>query len=127
VAIAGDTVLVRDRVLYVNGEPFQNILDKRYGKTDPDYPIIKHDSVKHPWLGGAPKKFGPHVVGADAVFMMGDNRDNSSDSRVYSHGDVPLARLKARAMVIYFSLNAEVPWWNLADKIRWDRIGKLIY
>ncbi len=62
---------------------------------------------------------GPWLVPEDAVFVMGDNRDNSQDSRVW--GTVPQNTIKGKALKIYWS------WDSEAAKVRWERIGEKIY
>lgn len=70
------------------------------------------------------KQVDEYVVKYDNYFMMGDNRDNSADSRFW--GYLNRNYVKAKAFIIYFSLDKNVPIWQLPIKIRWNRIGKLI-
>jgi signal peptidase I len=65
-----------------------------------------------------------YKVKYDNYFMMGDNRDNSMDSRYWGYLDRNF--IKAKAFILYFSLDNDVPWIELPMKIRWNRIGKLI-
>ncbi|MGD9199952.1 MAG: signal peptidase I [Chitinispirillia bacterium] len=65
-----------------------------------------------------------YIVKNNNYFMMGDNRDNSMDSRFW--GYVNKNFVKAKAFILYFSLNKKVPYILLPLKIRWNRIGKLI-
>jgi signal peptidase I len=69
------------------------------------------------------EKFGPVVVPKDSLFVLGDNRENSQDSRFW--GFVNLDAVKGNAFIIYFSLD----WYarDLLDKVRWVRLGKLIH
>jgi len=69
------------------------------------------------------ERFGPVVVPEDSLFVMGDNRDNSQDSRFW--GFVHVNEVKGKAFLIYFSWNQNSE--NLLDKVRWGRFGKLIY
>ena len=64
------------------------------------------------------------MVQNDNYFMMGDNRDNSADSRYW--GCLNRNFIKAKALILYFSLDKETAWALLPLKIRWSRIGKLI-
>jgi signal peptidase I len=70
------------------------------------------------------KPVAEYVVKRDNYFMMGDNRDNSMDSRFW--GYLNRNFVKAKAFILYFSLDKEVPIYLLPLKIRWGRIGKLI-
>jgi len=62
--------------------------------------------------------FCPMKVPADAYFVMGDNRDESYDSRFW--GFVPMANVKGMAMIKYFSKEPST------GRIRWERIGRVI-
>ncbi|MDH4163444.1 MAG: signal peptidase I [Nitrospirota bacterium] len=64
------------------------------------------------------KNFGPVTVPKDSVFVMGDNRDNSQDSRIW--GFVKYEKILGRALIIYWSWDGNDRW------LRWERIGNLI-
>ena len=90
VAVGGQVVEVKDKVLYVDG------------KRVPDAPESKYvDSNIYPGSRTSRDNFRPFRVPPDHFFMMGDNRDNSSDSRVF--GAVPRELVKGKAMIIYWS------------------------
>ena len=106
VAVAGDVVEVRAKKLTVNGEPV----------SDPHAHFADGDSI-----GGQPQRdnFGPFAVPRGSVFVMGDNRDRSYDSRFW--GPVALDQVKGKAFLIYWSWDGDDRW------IRWERLGDLIY
>ena len=62
--------------------------------------------------------FGPVTVPKDCVFAMGDNRDQSYDSRFW--GFVDLSKIKGKAIIIYWSWDSDITW------VRFNRIGGLI-
>jgi len=121
VAVAGDTVEVRDGLLRVNGEVYESALDDPEADNScvpsaltPDLcprPHTLHDPrarEKHP-LNTA---FGPLAVPRGTVFVMGDNRYNSLDSRHF--GPVPVADVTARVVAIYFTSDV----MRIGDRIR---------
>jgi signal peptidase I len=135
VAVAGDTISVRDGVLYVNGEVYESNFGDRDGDhscvptwTDPEScpaPRAKKDQAAYvrnprnhtwPWQGsGVPD---PYVVPEGTIFMMGDNRFNSMDSRYWGPLDVDL--IKGKALFIYWS------WDGERHLPRLSRIGDVI-
>jgi signal peptidase I len=66
--------------------------------------------------------YGPVKVPEGSLFVMGDNRDNSQDSRFW--GFVKINEVKGKAFIIYFSWDSNAE--NPLNKIRWTRFGKLI-
>ena len=110
VAVAGDTVEMRGKVLYVNG-------------TQRNEPYAQHTDRGMLLPNQAPRDYmGPIVVPAGHVFMLGDNRDNSHDSRFW--GALPVANVRGKAMFIYFSIDTERGF--LPPHLRLTRIGDLI-
>jgi signal peptidase I len=78
---------------------------------------------------GAADNTGIYTVPARHFFMMGDNRENSADSRFPDVGYVPLDKLIGRAQVIFFSIAGRTPvWelWNRPNSVRWNRIFTLV-
>lgn len=73
-------------------------------------------------IDGQPVKY--YIAEQDHYFMMGDNRDNSWDSRFW--GFVPFDNILGEGLVIYMSWDKEMPLYRLTKKIRWNRIGHLV-
>lgn len=123
IGVAGDKVELRDNQLIINDKPVPRKFVAR--ETTGVY-LYPHNIKEMETLGehkytiqysGSDKNFGPIKVKPGNVFVMGDNRDNSSDSRCW--GQVPVQNIKGRAMII---------WWSVGpSSFRWDRIGKLIH
>ncbi len=110
IGMPGETVQIIEGKIYVNNTPIPDpwgYFDKR---EPPDFIAIVEN-------------FGPVVVPEDSLFVMGDNRNDSEDSRFW--GYLPLKNVLGKAFVIYFSWNGKAE--NLMDKIRWSRIGELIH
>jgi len=113
VALGGDTVEVRAKNLSVNGRREANpLLVHKDPQVLPDTPALP-TSVRNR------DNFGPFVVTTDFVFCMGDNRDNSYDSRFW--GPVPRSYFKGRALFIYWSYEAQPnshEWRGWRDRVR---------
>ncbi|MDD5229811.1 MAG: signal peptidase I [Candidatus Marinimicrobia bacterium] len=67
---------------------------------------------------------GYYIVTQDHYFMMGDNRDNSYDSRYW--GFVPDNLILGKPIICFMSWDKNVPLYRLFDKIRWNRIGRVV-
>ena len=112
IATGGETVEVRNKHVIVNGDT----LSEPY--------VIHIDASVHPSGYDVRDNFGPLTVPKGELFMMGDNRDNSNDSRFW--GTVRMDYVKGRAMFIYFSTAGK----NIFDaffKIRIDRLLRVIH
>jgi signal peptidase I len=119
VGLPGDTIEVKDNVLYVNGveQKRTDVGDYTYKDrseyTDTDMDVVVHEYIedlgghKHPIIVRKDPVFshgGTFVVEEGRVFMMGDNRDNSADSRVPGGiGQIPFSYIKGRASIIWIS------------------------
>jgi signal peptidase I len=76
------------------------------------------------WINGKPLGGAVYTVKNRHFFMMGDNRDNSLDSRYW--GFLPERLVVGEALVIYWSWDSDVPLYRLFKKIRWNRLLNLI-
>lgn len=122
VALGGDTVLVRDKRLYVNGTAVDEA--KRVQHADGRlFPRGLEQSGTYEGLGNR-DNFGPFVVPEGQAFLMGDNRDYSFDSRFF--GPVAIDHIIGRARWVSFSVDPrrsiKRPW----QRVRWDRIGQAL-
>lgn len=112
IGLPGDTVEVKDKAVYINGKKLKD----RWGTYT--------DNVVLP-QGVQPRdNFGPVKVPEDQYFVMGDNRDQSYDSRFWFGGRggfVPRNDILGRAVIIYWS------WTDHGFGVRWDRIGKILH
>ena len=107
IAVAGDTVQIRNKKVYINDKP----MDDPYG-THLDPHSIRGEARPR-------DNFGPVIVPANSLFVMGDNRDHSYDSRFW--GFVNLPAVKGKAFIMYWS------WDKENTGIRWRRLGRLIH
>jgi signal peptidase I len=106
IGVGGDTIEIRNKKIFLNGLPFQDT----HGVYVDDFII--------PGTIQPRDNFGPMTVPKDAVFTMGDNRDQSYDSRFW--GVVDLKEVLGKAFIMYWSWNRE------EHNVRWSRLGRLV-
>jgi len=105
IATEGDVVEERNKLIYLNGKAVAE-------------PYAQHvDSLLRSGMNDPRDNFGPVTVPKDKLFVMGDNRDQSYDSRYW--GFVDLKAVLGKALIIYWS-------WDPDNMARFNRIGRLI-
>jgi signal peptidase I len=133
VGVPGDKIEIRKGILLINDQPvpvmeLKNVGDKDAGSVQASLwgkPRVLEES-----LGSVTHRiqylrdqsgydFGPVLVPKESVFVMGDNRDNSQDSRVWKF--VKYDKILGKALIIYWSWDGNDGRW-----LRWERIGNLI-
>lgn len=115
VAIGGDTIEVRDKQVFVNDKLDENPLAH----------FTNMDII--PATASTRDNFGPVNVPQGKIFVMGDNRDNSSDSRFW--GFVDEKEVRGKALIIYWSWDVDKSLFSSGrlTSIRWNRIGNLVH
>ncbi len=106
IGLPGETVEIRDKTVYIDGR-----------RVDDPRAVFRDDEILPP--SRQPRdNFGPMTVGPDELFVMGDNRDNSHDSRYW--GMVDQGDLRGKAFILYWS------WDQEELGVRWNRLGQRI-
>ncbi|MEN6622416.1 MAG: signal peptidase I [Smithella sp.] len=106
IGIEGDTIEIKNKKIFLNGMEYTD----QFG--------IYSDNTIYPGTVQPRDNFGPVNVPPNSLFVMGDNRDESADSRYW--GFVDLKDVEGKAFIIYWS-------WNREDQnLRWRRIGTLL-
>lgn len=112
IGVSGDKIQIRNKNIFINDKPYKDAFGVY---TDPVIiPAIMHKR----------DNFGPVTVPRGSLFVMGDNRDQSHDSRFW--GFVDLQDVAGKAMLIYWSWNSESQT-SILKRIRWERMGRLLH
>ena len=106
IGIGGDTIEIKDKKIFINGKIFTDNIG------------IYSDRMIYPASLQPRDNFGPVTVPKNSLFVMGDNRDESMDSRFW--GFVDLKDVQGKAFILYWSWNPD------EHKIRWQRLGNLL-
>jgi len=128
IAVGGQTVEIRNNQVYIDGRPEgeSQFLGQEYDFEEGRF--VKNTRIKtangktyiirHYTDFSYQENYGPVTVPEGHYFVLGDNRDNSADSR--SWGFLPQKNIVGKAGLIYFS------WDKAASEVRWSRIGKVL-
>ena len=143
IGLPGDEIQMVHGVLHINGKPVPKMRIDDYVVTDPSgrerrmprFLETLPNGVSYPVLDLVQDGFGDNTevykVPERHFFMMGDNRDNSTDSRFLSEvGFVPFENLVGKAQIIFFSLDESsrfYEFWDWPTSIRWPRLFQVVH
>jgi signal peptidase I len=114
IGLPGETVEIRDKQVFIDGkplsEPYAHFQAPPLRRDDPEYGL-RGEGLRDNW--------GPKLVPPDQLFVMGDNRDNSHDSRFW--GFLPRDQVKGRALLVYWSYEATKEEYRRTGYLEWLR------
>jgi len=114
IGLPGDRLELRRKTIYINGEPL----------VEPYAHLSVPASESGDVTNDLREFYGPATVPSDQYFMMGDNRDNSQDSRYW--GFLPAHYVKGRALFIYFSFEEGSSLTHVLQGTRWERLLNIV-
>ncbi len=133
IGLAGDEIKIENDELWINGKKvlYQEIVDQSENPNPESFTIRNevgpNGSRKVIQIKSSKaKRFGPLMIPEGQVFLLGDNRDASDDSRNW--GTVPTENIIAKVQMVWLSLDWQKKWaQNRLPQVRWSRIFSRIY
>ena len=137
IGLPGDHIQVKEGRLYINGNVVERIPEEEYVMRDASgtahrfqkYTEVLPEGFRHSIIEasdeGSFDNTEEFIVPEDHFFMMGDNRDNSLDSRSIKVGFVPKENLVGKAKFLFFSNDGSAAWWQIwrwPMAVRWSRL-----
>lgn len=132
VGLPGDTVELKDGILYINDKPSELAQQGKfeYKRSSSSWSVESYlfnetiDGRTHKLLYESNvldnEDFGPYKIGPGEFFAMGDNRDDSQDSRTWLGDSAKLEDIRGKALIIHFS------WDIVSNRPRFNRIGNIL-
>jgi signal peptidase I len=112
IGLPGETIEIRNKQVFVDGkpiaEPYVHFIEQPLRPDDPEFGL-RSDSIRDNW--------GPQTVPAGQLLVLGDNRDNSRDSRFW--GFLPEDQVKGRALLVYWSYEARDDEYRPSGWVEW--------
>ena len=137
IGLPGDRIQMKAGRLYINGEMVERTFVERFVQRDSTGAAVRYDKYTETLPNGVQHTIlemrddmpydntSEFVVPEDHFFMMGDNRDNSMDSRVLKIGFVPKINLIGKAKFLFYSNDGTARWWEFWKwpmSVRWSRL-----